>query len=144
MNTKTRRAARGYHAARIGLDALGSATIAAAASVFALLVFHNIRADFIGGLDGRIVYAAVAAVTAAYAADGLFDAFFAGLRERLVDSRRDLLIADVMAARHEHSKALVRGEDADLDLPLLAELDEAVTKAEGRALRADVLPCELS
>lgn len=143
MDTPTAAKARRYHAARIGLDILGVIAVAAGASGVALLVFHNLHQHFTGGLDGRIVYTALAAVTAACATDDLFGFFFSPLRERLVDARLELLIADVVAARHEHTKALVV-DDTDLDLPLLAELQQDIRKAEDRALRAGALPVELS
>lgn len=143
--TSSRRAIAGYQAARIALDAAAAITIMAAAASLALVVFHDTRQDFIGGLNGRVVFTALVAAATGYAADGLFDTFFGGFRDRLVEARLDLLIEAAKDARHQHAQALTRvSADRPEDANYLRILKAVADKAEARAIRAGAEPAELS
>lgn len=143
--TSSRRAIAGYQAALVGLDFAGALTIVSTVGGMALVIYNSSRPDFMGGNDGRVLFAALVASLSGYGGNSLFDLFFGGFRDRLVEARVELLIEDAKDARERHSKALAEVDIADpRTSTYLSVLEAAAAKAEDRAQRAGVLPSELS
>ncbi|MEW1754721.1 hypothetical protein [Streptomyces angustmyceticus] len=141
----SRRSIAGYQAARISLDVFSAFLMMAAAGSFAVVAFDNTHEGFVtAGVQGRAFFSGLVAVMASYGAGSICDLLFGGLRDRLVEAHRGLLIDAAKDARERHAKAQAAVDMGASHIPpYLAVLAADADKAEDRALRAGVLPAEL-